>query len=99
MYHANTILCHIYHFLKTCTFISDSVSKIIDILQECSQSGTQLVLDMEEALFEKGLLRFQDETTLVALEHSLLEVAANQDVAQGVFYMLPFYYEEKLFIR
>ena len=36
---------------------------------------------------------------LIKMESSLLDIGANDDVAQGIFYMVPVFYQGKLFIR
>ena len=56
---------------------------------------------MEEQLVEKGLYspESDNETSILALEQAILEVGANLNVAQGVFYMLPVYSNGKLFVR
>ena len=56
------------------------------------------MLDMEEYMFDSKLVE-NDKPGILQLEHSLLDVAANEEVAQGVFYMLPFLYNDNLYIR
>ena len=57
---------------------------------------------MEECLVNQGL--FSHDTTksnpgIVMIESSLLDIGSNPAVCEGIFYMLPFFYEGKLFIR
>lgn len=83
-------------------FILDSVYQIIDKLDECSTYGMESVLDMEQALFEKGLVTSTSDTKdpgLITLESTLLDVGANPKVVQGLFYCLPLYHQGKLYLR
>ena len=83
-------------------FISVTASTIIETLYSCSDHGVSLVLDMEEAMFK---LFNVDESQAnnypenIPLEYKLFEVASTPDLLQGLLYVLPIYFEEKLFIR
>ena len=57
---------------------------------------------MEEGLVDAGL--FSHDTTktnpgIVMIESSLLDIGCNPAVCEGIFYMLPFFHEGKLFVR
>lgn len=78
-----------------------SISTIIEQLEEC-EYGLELVRDMEDAVFEAGLFSNEPDSRnpgIVLLENTLLDVGASEGVAQGIFYMLPLFYQGKLFIR
>ena len=90
------------NFSQIYELILGSISSIIDQLEECSEYGIGLVRDMEDAIFDAGLFSNAPDNRnpgIVLLENSLLDVGACTTVAQGVFYMLPLFYEGKLFIR
>ena len=85
--------------------ITDSISTTIRKLQDCSTYGLDLVHDMEQAIIASSLFcntlpkPEKPQPGIIKLEHDLLEVGATREIAQGVFYMLPLYHEEKLFVR
>ena len=58
--------------------------------------------DMEECLVNSGLFSHDPSKTnpgVVMMESSLLDIGSNPEVSQGIFYMLPFEHERKLFVR
>ena len=79
------------------------MSDVVDILTSCSEYGIDLVKQMEQGLFDYGL--YSTETShysnpgLIKMESSLLDIGANDSVVQGLFYMVPVFYQGKLFIR
>ena len=57
---------------------------------------------MEEYLFDSGLTSYTEQCKnpgIIQLEHSLLKVASVPDLTQGIFYILPFYTNNHLYIR
>lgn len=72
-------------------------------IQNTALYGIELVRDMEQLLIEMSLFNPASVTaknpTVVMLEQDLLEVGASSTIAQGVFYMLPLYNDDKLFVR
>lgn len=76
-----------------------SVSNLVDVIEDCSR-GIQHVLHMEAGLTELGYYSCNVKNPgILALEHHLLSVAATPDLVQGLFYILPVYYEGKLYLR
>lgn len=76
------------------------MSSLYDKIFHCTQYGTELVYDMDKELCDLGLYSHDDVGGgILRLEQNLLDLGANQEVAQGLFYMLPIYVDEKLFIR
>ena len=79
------------------------MSDVVDILRSCSQYGIDLVKKMEQEMLHYGL--YSTETShhsnprLIKMESSLLDIGANDSVVQGLFYMVPVFYQGKLFIR
>ena len=61
-----------------------------------------LLLEMEEYLFDSGLSMYTDqinEPGLIQPEHTLLDVVSCPDLTQGVFYMISLYTNGHLYIR
>ena len=58
---------------------------------------------MEEGLFQYELYSQEafhnSNPGLIKMESSLLDIGANDGIAQGIFYMVPVFYQGKLFIR
>ena len=79
------------------------MSDVVDILRSCSEYGIDLVKQMEQGLFDYGL--YSTETShhsnhgLIKMESSLLDIGANDSIVQGLFDMVPVFYQGKLFIR
>ena len=79
------------------------MSDVIDVLRSCSEYGIDLVQQMEQALLDYEL--YSTETShhsnpgLIKMESSLLDIGTNENVVQGLFYMVPVFYQGKLFIR
>ena len=79
------------------------MSDVIDVLRSCSEYGIDLVQQMEQGLLHYEL--YSTETShhsnpgLIKMESSLLDIGANENVVQGLFYMVPVFYQGKLFIR
>ena len=63
---------------KKLNLLSASISSIKDIVTDCSQYGIPLVLQMEETLFNIN------NTGIVHLESSLLDIGASPSVVQGI---------------
>ena len=79
------------------------MSDVIDVLRACSEYGIDLVKQMEEGLLQYDLYSHESSHNsnpgLIKMESSLLDIGANDGVAQGIFYMVPVFYQGKLFIR
>ena len=58
---------------------------------------------MEEGLFQYDFYSHESfhnsNPGLIKMESCLLDIVANDGVAQGIFYMVPVFYQGKLFIR
>ena len=58
---------------------------------------------MEQGLLDYGLYSTEPSHSsnpgFIKMESSLLDIGANDSVVQGLFYMVPVFYQEKLFIR
>ena len=88
------------HSLKL--YLTATVDTITTKLRECSSYGVNLQLEMEEYLFDSGLTSYSEESKqpgIIKLEHSLLKISGVQDLTQGIFYMLPIYTNNHLYIR
>ena len=79
------------------------MSDVIDVLRAYSEYGIHLVEQMEEGLLEYDLYSHESSHNskpgLIKIESSLLDIGVNDSVAQGLFYMVPMFYQGKLFIR
>ena len=81
---------------------ADLLDNTLSILEECTAEGdaVSFVLQMEKAMFEKGLVTPEkDVHGLLSLESAILDIGSSPSVVQAVFYMVPIYYEGKLYIR
>ena len=78
-----------------------TVSNLLSTLCECTLMGTDLVECMEEFMVRAGLYTHEPQNTggILHLEQTILELCSNPKVTQGLFYMLPIYTDNKLFIR
>ena len=63
--------------------------------------GTDLVECMEEFMARVGLYNHEPQNTsgILCLEQTILELCSNPKVTQGLFYILPLYTDNKLFVR
>ena len=74
------------------------MSDIAVILRSCSEYGIDLVKQMEQGILDYGL--YSTETFhhsnpgLIKMGSSLLDIGANDSVVQGLFYMVPVFYQE-----
>ena len=68
--------------------------KVID----CSYHGVELVYSMEAQMIQMELFG-PGNPGIVQIESSLMDVGAHKEIAQGVFYLMPIYYERKLYLR
>ena len=83
-------------------FPSGEISRIAEKIQECTEYGINLQLEMEEYIFEAGLATSENgvnEPGIIKLEHSLLDTAGCPNLLNGLFYMLPLYTNGHLYIR
>ena len=78
-----------------------SITQLTETLGECSEYGLILVDQMEKAMYNTNIYPNSNTSgcSAVMLEHSLFEIGASPDVVKGVFYLLPIFYEGKLFLR
>ena len=58
----------------------------------------ELVFNMEQGLCDQGYFS-TGNPGILAIEQQLLEIAAIPGLLQGLFYMLPIKYEDKVCIR
>lgn len=58
----------------------------------------ELVFNMEQGLCEKGYFS-PGNPGIIGIEQQLLEIASTPDLLQGLFYMLPIKYEDKVYLR
>ena len=78
-----------------------TVSNLLSTLHEFTLMGTDLVECMEEFMVRAGLYTHEPQNTggILCLEQTILELCSNPKVTQGLFYMLPLYTDNELFIR
>lgn len=77
-----------------------NLSTIKDKLEECREFGIDLVIEMEEYLSEMNLSGTgTNKAGIALLEQNIMDVGSWDKVAQGVFYLLPIFYHNKLFVR
>ena len=81
-------------------FVS-TVSNLFSTLCKCTLMATDLVECMEEFMVRAGLYTHEPQNTagILHLEQTILELCSNPKVTQGLFYTLPLYTDNKLFIR
>ena len=58
----------------------------------------ELVFNVEQGLCEQGYFS-PGNPGILAIEHQLLEIAATPGLLQGLFYMIPIKYEDKVYVR
>ena len=79
------------------------MSDVNNVLRACSEYGIHLVKQMEEGLLQYDLYSHEfshnSNPGLIKMEPSLLDSGTNDGVAQGLFYIVPVFYQGKLFIR
>ena len=82
-------------------YILATVSNLLSTLHEFTYMGMELVECMEEFMVRVGLYTHEPQHTggILHLEQTILELFSNPKVTQGLFYMLPLYCDNKLFIR
>ena len=83
------------YLIKTLVQPGDADS-IDDIVSECDQ-GIKSIMDMEKAIVQLKL--HGENTSILTLEHTLLDLSSNPQLTQATFYMLPIYTNGKLYIR
>ena len=69
---------------------------IDDIVSECDW-GIKSILDMEKAIVQSNL--HGGNSSILTLEHTLLDLSSNSQLTQATFYMLPIFTNGKLYIR
>ena len=81
-------------------YFSETLSGIIDVIEECTDYGVNLVKDMEELLYEEKLFcPGEQKAGIVQLETALLQAGGFPNMLHGLFYVLPLYQDGKLFVR
>ena len=91
-----------YQHLNKISFLSATVNTILDQLYQCSEEGVELVLDMEEGiynLFNVNSTQPKAYPLNIQLEYKIFEAVSTPDLLHGVLYLLPIFYQGKLFIR
>lgn len=89
-----------YSFLIRKIIIVGSVSNLVEVIKECTCGIQEDILLMESQMTHLGYYsRNVKNPGILALEHQLLSVAATPDLVQGLFYLLPIHYKEKLYLR
>ena len=69
-------------------------------MQECGIYGSELILDMERQMCEMGLYNHDvPGGGILRIEQTLLDLGSNPEVTSGMFYLLPIYADNKLFLR
>ena len=67
---------------------------------ECGIYGSELILDMERQICEMGLYNHVvPGGGILGIEQTLLDLGSNPEVTSGMFYLLPIYADNKLFLR
>ena len=80
--------------------LTGSTYDILETLETASNHALTLILEMEEKIVDDKLCNPSSlGGGLLALEHHLLDVASVNNLAQGIFYMLPVKVGHHLFIR
>ena len=69
---------------------------IDEIVLECDQ-GIESILDMEKAIVQSNL--HGGNSSILTLEHTLLDLSSNSQLTQAKFYMVPIFMNGKLYIR
>ena len=85
-----------YIFLIKCIPQAGDADSIDDIVSKCDR-GIKSILDMEKAIVQCNL--HGGNTSILTLEHTLLDLCSNSQLTQATFYMLPIYINGKLYIR
>ena len=77
----------------------NSITGVTNCLNDC-KDGISLVLDMENQIIQTELI--SDDPNLpgiLSLEYSLLDIGSNPCLTQGIFYMMPITFGNKVFVR
>ena len=77
----------------------NSISGVTNCLNDF-KDGMSLVLDMENQIIQKELI--SDDPNLpgiLSLQYSLLDIGSNPCRTQGIFYMMPITFGNKVFVR
>ena len=79
---------------------SATTNSIWHTLQECGIYGAELILDMERQMCEMGFYNHDvPGGGILHIEQTLLDLGSNPEVTSGMFYLLPVYADNKLFLR
>ena len=84
-----------YQNLNKISFLSATVNTILDHLYQCSEEGVELVLDMEEGmynLFNVDSTQPKAYPLNIQLEYKIFEAVSTHDLLHGVLYLLPIFY-------
>ena len=85
-----------YIFLIHCILHPGDADYVDDIISECDCS-IESILEMEKSIVQGNL--HGRNTSILTLEHTILDLSSNPQLTQAVFYMLPIDTNGKLYIR